>query len=96
MKLFVADARQRFVTQPTSRETREFLCQEAHTFGGSAGMLGFESLAQVCLALQSAGPDGRQFDECLDQCRRERDAALAKIAELMMDDPSAGPARSMA
>ena len=96
LKLFVVEARDRFVSQPVSPEAREGVCREAHSFGGSAGMLGFGDLAEACVALQSAGQDGNQFDECLDRCRRGRDAALRKIAELMVDDGFVSPARSTA
>ena len=96
LKLFVVEARDRFVLQPTSAEARESISQEAHSFGGSAGMLGFEDLAQACLALQSAGWDDNQFDGCLERCRRGRDAALRKIAELMVDDSFVSPAQSTA
>ena len=96
LKLFVVEARDRFVLQPTSAEARESISGEAHSFGGSAGMLGFEDLAQACLALQSVGLEGSQFDECLDRCRRGRDAALRKIAELMVDDSFVSPAQSTA
>jgi len=72
LKLFVVEARQRFLSQPMSPETRESVAEEAHTFGGSAGMLGFQNLAAACSALQSAGLTGQAFDGCLDQCRRAR------------------------
>ena len=96
IKLFVADARQRFLADAASREAREWLCQEAHTLGGSAGMLGFDNLARACMALQSAGPDGDQFDPCLHRCRKERDAALARIERLTIEVRSAGPEQSIA
>ena len=96
IKLFVADARQRFLADAASREARELLCQEAHTLGGSAGMLGFDNLARACMALQSAGPDGDQFDPCLHRCRKERDAALTKIDRLTLEVRSAGPEQSIA
>ncbi|MDP1865470.1 MAG: PAS-domain containing protein [Bradyrhizobium sp.] len=96
MKLFVVEARDRFVSQPVSPEARESLSREAHSFGGSAGMLGFEHLAEACTALQLAEPESHQFEECLDRCRRERDAALGKIAKLMIDDHFVDPAQSTA
>ena len=96
IKLFVADARQRFLPDAASREARELLCQEAHALGGPAGMLGFANLARACMALQSAGCDGEQFDPCLHRCRRERDAALARIEGLTIEVRSAGPEQSIA
>ncbi len=96
LKLFVVEARDRFLLQPTSAEARESISREAHSFGGSASMLGFVDLAQACRALQTAEPEGNQFDECLERCRRGRDAALGKIAELMVDDSFISPAQSTA
>ena len=96
MKLFVLEARQRFDLHPTSPDARKSLCEEAHTLGGSAGMLGFGGLAEACAALQAAGPDGSLFNQCLEHCRLARDTALTKIAGLIVDGEFAGLARSMA
>lgn len=95
LKLFAVEARQRFLSQPNSTESREATCREAHTFGGSAGMLGFEWLADACTALQSAEPNDDQFDQQLDHCRQARDAALAMIAEMITDGGSASLGQSM-
>ena len=75
---------------------REGVTEEAHAFAGSAGMLGFEDLAQACAALQAAELTADAFDECLDRCRRARDAVLECIAELMVDDKFMHPARTTA
>jgi len=86
LKLFVLEARRRFPSRPDSPESRETISEEAHTFAGSAGMLGFRELAEACAALQATELDDSQFDQCLDQCRRARDAALRTIGELTVDD----------
>jgi len=83
--LFVADARERFQTEPDAPAAREVIRREAHTFGGSAGLLGFLELAEACRALEAA-PASDSFDRALDRCRRERDAALRTLTELMPDD----------
>ncbi len=96
LKLFVVEARQQFLSRPMSPETRESVSEEAHAFGGSAGMLGFENLAKACAVLQSAALKGQPLDQCLNQCRRARDAVLERIAELVVDDEFTIPMRSTA
>jgi HPt (histidine-containing phosphotransfer) domain-containing protein len=96
LKLFVLEARRRFPSQPDSPVSRETISEEAHTFAGSAGMLGFRELAEACNALQAAELDDIRFDECLDRCRGARDAALGVIRELIVDDEFAGPMRTTA
>jgi signal transduction histidine kinase/CheY-like chemotaxis protein/HPt (histidine-containing phosphotransfer) domain-containing protein len=96
LKLFVVEARRRFASQRDSPESRKTISEEAHTFAGSAGMLGFVGLAEACAALQSADLDDIGFDQCLDRCRRARDTALRMISELIVDDAFAGPVRTTA
>jgi len=96
LKLFAVEARQRFLSEPMSAEARKHVAEEAHTFGGSAGMLGFEALANACGALhEAAGQDG-PLDEFLEWGRRARDAALMKIEELMVGGEFTVPARTTA
>ncbi len=76
LKLFVVEAQQRFLSRPASPEARKSLAEEAHTFGGSAAMLGFEALADACRALDAAALQDRPLDEFLERGRRARDAAL--------------------
>ncbi len=96
LKLFVVDAGRWYPSQPDSPETRETVSRDAHTFGGSAGMLGFVELAEACAALEKAEPDDIRFNQYLDRCRRVRDAALAMIGEWIVNDQFAGSARSTA
>lgn len=84
--LFKADACERFLSQSDTPAAREALCREAHTFGGSAGLLGFLALAEACRALQAVPPDSKAFAAALEACRRERDAALRMLGELMTDE----------
>jgi signal transduction histidine kinase/CheY-like chemotaxis protein/HPt (histidine-containing phosphotransfer) domain-containing protein len=96
LKLFVVEARRRFLSAPDSSVSRAALAEEAHAFAGSAGMLGFVKLAEACARLQSDLRDGGQFRESLDQCRRARDAALETIAALVVDDQFSEPLRTTA
>jgi PAS domain S-box-containing protein len=88
LRLFLADARERFQTEPDAPAAREVIRREAHTVGGSAGLLGFLELAEACRALEAA-PANDAFDRALDRCRRERDAALRTLIELMPDETPA-------
>jgi PAS domain S-box-containing protein len=83
LKLFVVEAKQRFLFEPTSPKARAGIAEEAHTFGGSAGMLGFEALANACGALHAAALADRPLDEFLEWARRTRDGVLMKIEELI-------------
>jgi HPt (histidine-containing phosphotransfer) domain-containing protein len=96
LKLFVVEAKQRFLSEPTSAETYRIMAEEAHTFGGSAGMLGFEVLANACGALHEAALRDRPLDEFLQWGRRARDAALVKIEELIARGEFTGPVRTTA
>ncbi len=96
LKLFVVEAQQRFLSRPASVESRRSMAEEAHTFGGSAAMLGFEALAGACRALDEAAVQNRPLDEFLERARRARDAALVKIEELMAGGEFAQPVRTTA
>ena len=96
LKLFVVEAQQRFRSQPTASEARRAMAEEAHTFGGSAGMLGFEDLADACQALHAAALDSSPLDAYLDRGLSARDAALTKIAELIVDGGFSCPVRTTA
>jgi signal transduction histidine kinase/CheY-like chemotaxis protein/HPt (histidine-containing phosphotransfer) domain-containing protein len=96
LKLFVVDAQQRFLSEPKSAEARASMAGEAHTFGGSAGMLGFETLAAACAAFYAAALNDGPLDEFLERCRRARDAALLKIEELIVGGEFTEPVRTTA
>jgi PAS domain S-box-containing protein len=96
LKLFVVEAQQRFLSEPTSPEARASMAREAHTFGGSAGMLGFETLAAACAAFHAAARDDCPLDEFLERCRRARDAALTRIEELIVGGEFTQPVRTTA
>jgi HPt (histidine-containing phosphotransfer) domain-containing protein len=96
LKLFVVEAKQRFLSEPTSRETYRIMAEEAHTFGGSASMLGFEVLANACGALHEAALRDRPLDEFLQWGRRARDAALMQVDELIVSGKFIGPLRTTA
>jgi signal transduction histidine kinase/DNA-binding response OmpR family regulator len=96
LKLFVVEAKQRFLFEPTSAEARGHVAEEAHTFAGSASMLGFEALANACGALHEAALGDRPLDEFLEWVRRARDGALMKIEELMVGGEFTVPVRTTA
>jgi signal transduction histidine kinase/DNA-binding response OmpR family regulator len=96
LKLFIVEAKQRFLSEPTSPEGYRMLAEEAHTFGGSAGMLGFEALANACGALQEAALRERPLDEFLEWGRRARNAALAKVKETIAGGEFRGAVRTTA
>ena len=96
LKLFVVEAQQRFLSRPVSAEARRSMAEEAHTFGGSAAMLGFEALADACRALDEAALQDRPLDEFLERARRARDAALVKIEELIVGGEFTQPVRTTA
>jgi signal transduction histidine kinase/DNA-binding response OmpR family regulator len=96
LKLFVVEAQQRFLSRPASAEACRSMAEEAHTFGGSAAMLGFGALGDACRALEEAAVQDRPLDEFLERARRARDAALLKIGELMVGGEFAQPVRTTA
>jgi signal transduction histidine kinase/CheY-like chemotaxis protein/HPt (histidine-containing phosphotransfer) domain-containing protein len=96
LKLFVVEAQARFLSPPASPEARRSMAEEAHSFGGSAAMLGFESLADACRALDEAALQDDRLDEFLERARRARDAALMKIEELMTGGEFTHPVQATA
>ena len=72
------------------------MAEEAHTFGGSAAMLGFEALGEACRALEEAALQDRPLDEFLERARGARDAAMLKIEELIVGGEFAQPVRTTA
>ena len=96
LKLFAVEARQRFLSQPVYPEARRSMAEEAHTFGGSAAMLGFEALADACRALDAAALRSGPLDEFLERARYARDDALIKIEELIVDGEFTQPVRTTA
>jgi signal transduction histidine kinase/CheY-like chemotaxis protein len=96
LKLFVVEAKQRFLSEPISPAARRHAAEEAHTFGGSASMLGFEVLANACGALHEAALRDRPLDEFLECGRRARDGALMKIEELIVGGEFTVPVRTTA
>jgi signal transduction histidine kinase/CheY-like chemotaxis protein len=96
LKLFVVEAQQRFLARPASPDARRSTAEEAHTFGGSAAMLGFEALADTCRALDAAALQDHPLDEFLERARHARDAALLKIEELIVGGEFTQPVRATA
>jgi signal transduction histidine kinase/DNA-binding response OmpR family regulator len=96
LKLFVVEAQARFLSPPASPEARRSMAEEAHTFGGSAAMLGFAALADACRALDEAALQDRPLGEFLERARRARDTALIKIEQLIAGGEFTQPLRTTA
>lgn len=86
LKLFATEAEQRFCVSPKSLEDRLHIAADAHSFGGSAGMLGFENLSNACQALYTAVTTNANIDQALHDCRETRDQAISKTAECLQED----------
>ncbi len=84
IRLFAIEARQQF-QQPGSMDAdRTAIARTAHSFGGSAGLLGFDCLAESCRKL-SVAIDDAAFDDLLASCRMECEQALDEIARYVSD-----------
>lgn len=81
LSLFVVDANQRFADQNAAT-----LSDEAHSFGGSAGLLGFSALSEACCelvtAIASRGDVAAAFNNCINHRERAISHAETLIAEL--------------
>ena len=71
------------VFTPETPEQLAAIAREAHSFGGSAAMLGFSEMAGACRALQSASLD--EAGGALHSCRIARDRALAELDKISAD-----------
>ncbi|MBI3700835.1 MAG: PAS-domain containing protein [Afipia sp.] len=88
LKLFAVEAEQRFGLSHLTPVDCLDIASEAHSFGGSAGMLGFENLSNACLALYTSATTNSNVEQALRDCRELRDEALAKVAELLEESGS--------
>ena len=90
LEMLEADARLRFQSDPETAQSRAAQSESAHSFGGSAGMLGFAELSQACRDLEMSirGGDDTQgpmrrcreaLERALDQCRRLRVELAASV-----------------
>ena len=75
--MFVAELRQRLAVWEQSPCGE--LAERAHSFGGTAGMLGFVELAAACAALQDAAREGRPLEELAAECRAACRRALCAL-----------------
>ncbi len=78
IRLFAVEARQ-FQHLCSLDVERLAIERDAHSFGGSAGLLGFDRLAEACRVL-SVGDVETAFDELTTKCQQECAAALDEIA----------------
>ncbi len=83
LALLKIEASERFRTEPISTDLHPLVAEEAHSFAGAAGMLGFDELTDACRALEAAVAEGQAVDIAVDRCRVARDRAVAKIETLI-------------
>ena len=93
--MFEIDARRRFVISPGSPDAFRAVAEEAHSFGGTAAMLGFAELAQACQALSASAGRGEPLTALLARCRAARDRAVTQ-AENLRDLSAAGVPQALA
>lgn len=82
LHMFEIEARQRFGSMPRSPEDRAAIIAEVHSFGGSAGMLGFAELMEACRYFKGAASTEQTLAVALETCRAARDRALVEIDRL--------------
>lgn len=82
LNLFIIDAEQSFLSTEPHRDDDE-IGKEAHSFGGSAGMLGLERLSNACSALNAPELSQAEFEIRLGKCRIERDIAIAEVKSVL-------------
>jgi signal transduction histidine kinase/DNA-binding NarL/FixJ family response regulator len=80
LRMFELEGREQFFAEPETPEQLTAIAREAHSFGGSAAMLGFTELAAACRVLQSA--PFADAAGALQACRTARDRALAEAARI--------------
>jgi CheY-like chemotaxis protein/HPt (histidine-containing phosphotransfer) domain-containing protein len=80
--MFEIDARARFDIVPKDSDARRAIADEAHSFGGTAGMLGFAELAQACQALSMSAGRGEPLTAPLQRCRAARERAMVQVVRL--------------
>ena len=86
LALLRIEAMERFRGGPISPDMHPLVAEEAHSFAGSAGMMGFDEVTEACRALEAAVAEGGAVENEFDRCRLARDRALAKIEALIAAD----------
>jgi signal transduction histidine kinase/DNA-binding response OmpR family regulator len=76
LQLFVEEARAFLADHDDDGVSSLSLAALAHTFAGSAGMLGFEELYAACRDLEATARDDQPFAGAVACCRDERDRAM--------------------
>lgn len=84
IRLFAIETRQQLLQFGSAGADRAAITRMAHSFGGSAGLLGFDCLAESCRKL-SVPIEDADFDNLLACCRIECDQALDEIARYVND-----------
>jgi PAS domain S-box-containing protein len=82
LQMFEAEAKGRFQIGLVDSQPLPILAEDAHAFGGSAGMLGFIDLMEACRHLEVAIRSGQRPEPALELCRVARDRALDELVTL--------------
>jgi len=88
LRLFEAEIRDQFEALQAGPDGHAAFASTAHALAGSAGLLGFEELAERCRALEEAASRRESCEAELDGCRRARGSALTQLARAMIDGDS--------
>jgi HPt (histidine-containing phosphotransfer) domain-containing protein len=80
LKLFVEEARSFVADQGVDAVSGMALAELAHTFAGSAGMLGFDGLYTACRDLEEIIRGHQPAADAIARCLHERDRALDTAA----------------
>lgn len=91
VKLFAIDARLQFQLLGSREIDQAAIAKKVHSFGGSAGLLGFDRLTDACRML-CAGVGGAMFADLLAECRLQCEQALDEI-DLCLNDGRFAEAR---
>jgi PAS domain S-box-containing protein len=92
LALFETEIRDRFESPPAGPNSYPAFAAELHALAGSAGLLGFDELAECCRVLEGAALRCESLATELDRFREARDRALTQLA-LMADDGDLTDAR---
>jgi HPt (histidine-containing phosphotransfer) domain-containing protein len=85
LRIFEADACVQFPPGAEHARSPASLAADAHSFGGSASMLGFHELTQACQNLEASARNREGLIRALDQCRASRDRALDELSALRLE-----------
>ena len=94
LRMFEIEAGERFAPHAEQAKSRRAIADEAHGFGGTAAMLGFDELVRACRAVEVAAKAGEDLAAPLERCRTARDRALAELARQYGEQTEPDPRRA--